>query len=241
MTGGCTDHPCSARDFPASPAYTLRMKTIPALLLPLLLGVSLLGAAAENPAPQLKFTWVDASDPLAGAIRQAGENTIQQVGNKLIREVNQLLATKGAEDAIDGLHLKTLPFPAAAPGQPRVIAVRRTSLRVRNPANAPDSADLAALMSIEKDLVDGNSPPPVLMQHVEASGLMPAEWRVYRPISVMPACLACHGPVESLSPGVKAKLARLYPEDKAVNYAPHDWRGVIRVSLLAPDAPAGNK
>lgn len=217
------------------------MKTTPVPLVILLLGVRLLGAAPESPVPQLKFTWLEAGDPAITAVRQAGENTIQAVANKLIVEVSQVLAAKGAENAIDLMHLKTLPLPAALPGKPQVIAVKRTSLRVRNLANAPDSADLAALMSIEKELMDGNSPPKLLVQHVEASGQQPEEWRVYRPIGVMPACITCHGPVDSMLPAVTAKLARLYPEDKAVNYAAFDWRGVIRVSLQAPAAPAGKK
>lgn len=217
------------------------MKITLACFLPLLLGVGLLGAAPESPVPQLKFTWADSDDPAIAAIRQAGENTIQFVGNKLIREVSQVLTAKGAEDAIDVLHLKSLPLPEVSPGKPQIIAVKRTSLRVRNPANAPDSADLAALMSIEKDLMDGNSPPKLLVQHVEAAGLMPEEWRVYRPISVMSACVVCHGPVDSLLPSVKDKLARLYPEDKAVGYAIYDWRGVIRVSIVTPTAVPGKK
>lgn len=215
------------------------MKNTPAFLLLLLFGVRLLGAAPPAPITELKFTWADADDPAVAAIRQAGETAIQFVGNRMILEVNQVLAAKGAEEAIDGLHLKTLPLPPAAPGKPQITAVKRTSLRVRNLGNAPDNADLAALLSIQKELMDGNTPPKVLVQHIEAGGAQPGEWRVYRPISVMPACIVCHGATESLAPGVKAKLERLYPEDKAVNYAPYEWRGVIRVSVaLPPAAPA---
>lgn len=217
------------------------MKTVPAFLFSALLGARLLGAAAEDPVPQLNFTWVDPADPAVAAIRQAGEGTIQFVGNKLIYEVNQVLAAKGAEAAIDELHLKSLPLPATAPGRPQISAVKRTSLRVRNLVNAPDSADLAALLTIEQDLMDGNSPPKLLVQHVAASGLMPEEWRVYRPISVLSACVVCHGPVDSLLPSVKAKLTRLYPEDKALGYATYDWRGVIRVSIVASAAASGKK
>ncbi len=212
------------------------MKITPPCILPLLFGAGLLGAAPLTPITELKFAWVDPDDPAVAAIRQSGETAIQLVGNKLIMEVNQVLAAKGAEAAIDVLHLKTLTFPPAAPGKPVITAVKRTSLKVRQPANAPDNADLAALISIQKELMDGNNPPKLLIQRIEADGATPAEWRVYRPISVMSACLVCHGPVDSLPPGVQAKLARLYPEDKAVNYTAYDWRGVIRVSVTA--APA---
>jgi hypothetical protein len=210
------------------------MKYPAARLLPLLFVAGLLRAAPLAPITELKFTWVDPDDPAVAAIRRSGESAIQLIGNKLILEVSQVLAAKGAEDAIDVLHLKTLVLPPAAPGKPAITAVRRTSLKVRQPANAPDNADLAALMSIQKELMDGNSPPKLLMQRIEADGTAPAEWRVYRPISVMSACIVCHGPVDSLLPSVKAKLERLYPEDKAVNYSVYDWRGVIRVSVAVP-------
>ena len=71
--------------------------------------------------------------------------------------------------------------------------------------------------------------------------MMPEEWRVYRPISVMAACITCHGPADTLLPSVRAKLARLYPEDKALNYATYDWRGVIRVSIMASAAAPAKK
>lgn len=208
------------------------MKTTPALFLSLLLGASLVGAEPADPLAPLKFTWADPADPAIAEIRQTGESVIQTLGSRMITEVNQVLATKGAEDAIDLLHLKNPQIPATGAGKPVITAFKRTSLKVRNPLNAPDSADLAALLSIEKDLMDGNSPAKVLVQRVEATETMPAEWRVYRPISVMSSCIVCHGPVDSLLPSVRAKLARLYPEDKALNYGTYDWRGVIRVSVL---------
>jgi len=217
------------------------MKTTPLLALACLLCAGPLAAATDNPAFQLKFTWVDPADPSAASIRRLGEQMIQHVATSMTGEVQQLLATKGAEAAIDLVHLHNMKLPAAAAGKPQIIAVKRTSLRVRQPANVPDSADLAALLSIQTELMDGNSPPKLLIQQVEAAGSAPAEWRVYRPIGVSAQCLACHGPVDSLSEGVRARLTKLYPEDKAVDYAPSDWRGVIRVSIVVPADTAAAK
>ncbi len=210
------------------------MKTTPALWLAPLLWAGLLAASPENPELQRKFTWVDATDPAAANIRRVAETLIQQTGYRMLSEVNHVLANQGAVAGIDEMHLKEWKLPVAVPGQPRVTAVKRTSLRIRNPANLPDNADLAALMSIQTAMADGNTPPSVLVQRVEADGPAPAEWRVYRPMITTTACLACHGPVDSLAPGVKVKLERLYPGDKATEYAANEWRGVIRVSLVNP-------
>jgi hypothetical protein len=54
---------------------------------------------------------------------------------------------------------------------------------------------------------------------------------VYRPVGVAPPCLACHGPADTLAPGVRTKLAALYPSDQATGYAAGQWRGLLRVSL----------
>lgn len=200
-----------------------------------LLWSGLLAATPENPALQRKFTWIDAGDPAAAEIRRVAEPVIQQTGNRMLGEVNRVVARKGAEAGIDDLHLKDWKLPVAAPGQPRITAVKRTSLRVRNPASLPDNADLAALLSIQTALADGTTPPSMLVQRVEAAAGFPAEWRVYRPMITTAACLVCHGPVDTLTPGVIAKLERLYPGDKATEYAANQWRGVIRVSIVAPE------
>jgi hypothetical protein len=206
-----------------------------------LLWAGALAATPDNPELQRKFTWIDAADPAAADIRRVADPVIQQTGTRMLSEVNRVLTKKGAEAGIDDLHLKEWKLPVAAPGQPRVTAVKRTSLRVRNPASLPDNADLAALLSIQTAMADGNTPPSVLVQRLEATGGLPAEWRVYRPMITTAACLACHGPVDSLTPGVKAKLERLYPGDKATEYAANEWRGVIRVSIVASDEPAAKK
>lgn len=200
-----------------------------------LLWTGLLAVTPENPELQRKFTWIDAAEPAAAEIRRVAEPVIQQNGSRLLGEVNRVLTRKGAEAGIDDLHLKEWKLPVAAPGQPRITTVKHTSLRVRNPASLPDNADLAALLSIQTAMADGNTPPSVLVQRVEASAGAPAEWRIYRPMITTAACLVCHGPVDTLTPGVKAKLERLYPGDKATEYAANEWRGVIRVSIVTPD------
>ena len=210
--------------------------TLTPWLIPLL-WTGLLAATPDNPEFQRKFTWIDAADPAAAEIRRVADPVIQQTGNRMLSEVNRVLTRKGAEAGIDDLHLREWKLPVAAPGRPRIIAVKRTSLRVRNPASLPDNADLAALLSIQTAMADGNTPPSVLVQRVEAAAGAPAEWRVYRPMVTTAACLACHGPVDSLTPGVLAKLDRLYPGDKATEYRANEWRGVIRVSIVTPAEP----
>lgn len=105
-------------------------------------------------------------------------------------------------------------------------SVRRTSLRLRNPANAADPWERLALGTYERMAVAGDSVPSGLVQVVSAE-----EVRYYAPLFVAPVCLNCHGAPSDLAPGVADLLAELYPADEATGYRTGDLRGLIRVSI----------
>jgi Protein of unknown function (DUF3365) len=199
------------------------------LALVLLAPISLRAADAADST----HTFLNPDDPALAEIRQLGERTIDHAGVSLVREVQRVLATQAPALAVSLLHLKDYKLPVAAPGQPVVIAIKRTSLRLRSPANSPDSPELAALERIERQLEDGDGVPKLLIQRVDLPGL-PPEWRVYRPLGVMKSCLDCHGPKEELAPGVADALRVMFPADQAVDYKAGQWRGVLRVSILEP-------
>ena len=145
------------------------------------------------------------------------------------------MAKSGAELAVDVCHLKALPLTGEIiSGMPRITGVKRTSLRLRNPANAPDAAEQLALKRVEKNIEAGVM-PKVLVQEIDLPGGK-SEWRVYRPVGVAQQCVTCHGPPDSFSPGLQARLKQRYPNDQATGYATGQWRGLIRVSVS--DAPA---
>jgi len=207
-------------------------------LIPLLLVLGwVAGGAAETAGAAPKFTWVALDDPAAAAIRRNGDEVIKRIGALLIYEVEHSLAAQGLLKTIEIVHLRDLELPKLPPDQPQIIAIRRTSLRLRNPGNQPDAADRAALEKINTALEEGDDVPPLLIQRVTPANA-PEEWRAYRPITTMPQCLKCHGPTESLVPEIRAWLAQHYPADQATGYATYQWRGVIRVSFAASAAPA---
>jgi len=176
------------------------------------------------------YTFVDPTDPGVKDVAQAGYRAIDQIGTKLVNETTSELATKDTQLAVAVLHLKNLELPKTPPGAPKITAVKRTSLHIRNPANTPDGADHAALIKISDQLTDEGAAAKMLVQKIEQEG-KPVEWRVYRPIAVSKSCLACHGDPSKFAPGVKEALDQQYPMDQATDYSAQSWRGVIRVSV----------
>jgi hypothetical protein len=230
-----------------TPQLVYLMKT----RLPLLVALALAGSAtapvhaADTPAaasPALSASFVDPEAPENREVREIGERAINRLGVTLVNEVAVAVSKSGAEKALDVCHLKALPLTGEiVSGMPRITAVKRTSLKVRNPANAPDAADQLALEKVDKDIQSGTL-PKVLLQRVDRPGAKP-EWRVYRPVGMAQQCVTCHGPTESLTPELRARLGELYPKDQATGYAAGQWRGLLRVSVSdtpppPPPAPA---
>lgn len=218
----------------------LVMKTHPSLSVALaLISSATISLAAEESALTARF--VDADDPEVAEVRGLGERAINRLAYTMVNEVAVAVSKKGAEQAVEVCHLKALPLTGEiVSGMPRITAVKRTSLRLRNPANAPDAAEQLALRKVEKGIENGVL-PKVLIQEVDLPGGK-FEWRVYRPVGVAPQCVTCHGSPESMSAELQARLKERYPEDQATGYAAGQWRGLIRVSVAAaPPEPTSPK
>jgi hypothetical protein len=205
------------------------------VVLSALLGLLVSVARADDGA-DLSSAFLDPADPAVLEIRRLGEWTLDRAGVMMQTEVRRVLADTAPAMAIGVMHLKDYKPPAPAPGKPAVTGLRRTSLQVRNPANAADATDRAVLERIKEQLDQGDPVSKIFVLQVTQQG-QPGEWRVYRPLVVIKQCLVCHGSPANLAPGVQDALKIFYPHDAAVDYQEGAWRGLMRVTITVP--PAG--
>lgn len=190
-----------------------------------------LAAVAAEPAQGTRM--IDPDSAEVAAIRTAGEQAVVRLASTLTAEVAEAVARGGPENAVEVCHLKAVPLTAGvAEALPGIREVKRTSLKLRNPANAPDAGEQAVLDRLAALVAGGQPLPPVLVQRHEPPGA-PAEWRVYKPIAIQPQCVVCHGDPALQSPALRARLADRYPGDQATGYRAGDWRGVFRVTVDA--------
>jgi mono/diheme cytochrome c family protein len=189
--------------------------------------------AAVSVAPGQGTRFVDPDSAEVAALRAAGEQAVVRLASTLTGEVADAVARGGPENAVEVCHLKAVPLTAGvATALPGIREVKRTSLKLRNPANAPDAAEQAVLDRLAALVAGGKPLPPVLVQRHEPAGA-PAEWRVYKPIVLQPHCVVCHGDPGLQSPALRARLADRYPGDQATGYRAGDWRGIFRVTVEA--------
>lgn len=167
----------------------------------------LLPAAASSRA--------DSEDP---ELVQSREITAQ-FARELQSALQAALAAGGPVAAIAACK-EVAPEIAARLSRETGASVGRTSLRHRNPANAPEPWQAAVLEQFQ----DLQHPAPA--EFFERSDTLGA--RYMKPIMTAPLCLACHG--TELSAEVRQVLDVAYPEDTARGYVTGDVRGAFVVT-----------
>jgi hypothetical protein len=166
------------------------------------------------------------SETVQSEVMRIGEGAATSLREGLTARLNAAMAQGGAVAAIDVCAVDALPLTDSIAAASEATAMKRTSLRTRNPHNAPDAAERAALEWFEERDAAGERPTSL----VERDG---SEYRYYSPLRVAAPCLNCHGPLESLAPAARAALVARYPDDTATGYSEGDLRGLIRVTVPA--------
>jgi hypothetical protein len=135
-----------------------------------------------------------------------------------------LMAGMKAEGPAAAINLCNIDAPALAEISSKDgWQVGRTSLKVRNPNNAPDAWETEILKSFDQQLAAGAD-----IQTLEVSREDNDEFRYMKAIPVGGPCVICHG--ESLAAPVQTRINELYPTDQARGYLPGQLRGAFTLT-----------
>ena len=107
--------------------------------------------------------------------------------------------------------------------------VRRTSLKVRNPANSPDDFELNVLEDFEHSKNDNADITSLTYYKMTENG----ERVVFRYMKAIPTdelCLTCHG--NNIEKSLSVKIEDLYPEDRARGFEKGDIRGAFSLTKI---------
>lgn len=146
---------------------------------------------------------------------------------KLLEVLDDEIRKGGPENAI-GVCREKAPQMAKAASEKTGWAIRRVSLKNRNPKAVPDAWEKGVLEEFDRRAAAGDKPTGL-----EKGELLTVDGQqVYRYMKALPTqdlCLQCHGTADRISPAVQAKLLELYPNDKAVGYSAAEIRGAITI------------
>ncbi len=156
---------------------------------------------------------------------EEARNVATGIPPKLLTVLKEEIARGGPEGAI-GVCREKAPAMARAASEQTGWAIRRVSLKNRNPKAVPDAWEEAVLKDFDRRAAAGEDLMALEKGEVVADG----GTQTYRYMKALPTqelCLGCHGIPEQMSPAVKATLAEFYPHDKGVGYQGGQIRGAI--------------
>lgn len=165
-------------------------------------------------------------EPYAAKARAA----VKEMGGKLQEHLKSAIAAGGAVSAVNVC--KTVA-PAVATEQEAKsqFRIKRTALKVRNPANAPDDLERKVLEDFAAKVQSGSD--IATLEHVERvseGGKTLVRYFKAIPTAKEP-CLACHG--SDVSGELKDTISKLYPNDSATGFKAGDLRGAFSVTIEA--------
>jgi hypothetical protein len=179
----------------------------------------LLGMAILEPGQPLH------AETMEARITQSRE-AVKSFGDRLRGELQAAMQAGGPVHAVEVCHTVAQEI-AAEESRRRGWEIGRTSLKLRNPANAPDDWELETLRLFEAGKAAGQD-PATLERHAEVTA--PDGGRLFRYMKAIPTaepCTACHG--RAVAPEIRAVILDHYPEDQATGFAVGDLRGAFTI------------
>ena len=182
--------------------------------------VAVLSATLAGQSEYKSWPVSQAPEELRPAISRA-DLVVVTMQSAVLRELTDALARRGAAGGLGFCHVDVTGIIQRVSSEPGVSA-GRTSVRLRNPANAPRpwAAPLVAMhvgqtaRSVEGYAIDLGDKVGVL-----------------RPIVEQRMCAGCHGTADRLAPGVKLIVRERYPSDRATGFRDGEIRGWFWVEM----------
>lgn len=181
-----------------------------------------LAAAAAAASPAMAEDAPSGPTPALSAARTA----VKSLAVALQAQLGAAIQSGGLVSAVTACNT-IAPAVTEEASSTSALTVRRTALRVRNPANAPDAFERRVLERFQQEMRAGAD--PASLEHAET--VTEGGRSVFRYMKAIPTaatpCLGCHG--SNVQPEIKAEILRLYPHDEAMGFSAGDLRGAFSV------------
>ncbi|MBM3436342.1 MAG: DUF3365 domain-containing protein [Bacteroidetes bacterium] len=177
---------------------------------------------------KIRLKIINPTEEEAMLIIATGDSVAKALNNALKRELKAAIESGGFPNAIavcNKIAQQVTDSITLNSGQ----RVKRTTIKYRNEANAPDTLEKIALDHFETLFADKKELPEFYTQKITERG--ESFFRFYKPVKVEQLCLGCHGKPENMDTITINRLTNLYPDDMAMGYSEGDFRGVISVTI----------
>lgn len=161
------------------------------------------------------------------ALQAEAVGVMKQFGKALLGEVKKSMGANGPVATVEVCNLKAPQIAEKVSGTSG-WDVSRTSLRYRNEGNMPDAWELRVLNDFEARKAAGESVKTMAYSETITDANGQTTFRFMKAIPTGDVCLVCHA--SEIGPDIEAKIAELYPNDKARGFNLGDIRGAFSLS-----------
>lgn len=164
-----------------------------------------------------------ADEATVPALRAEAEGLVKNYAAQLRAALGGAIEASGPLGALSVCRDQA-PIIAAALSRESGWSIARTSLKPRNAASAPDDYERKVMQDFDARVANGEKAADLVSAEiVEDHG--ETVFRFVKAIPTAANCLTCHG--GDVKPEVKAKIAELYPDDRATGFKLGDMRGAF--------------
>ncbi len=167
-----------------------------------------------------------AEDTAQQAFEKDAQAAIKELASSLKSSLMAAMNEGGPAEAVSVCHL-IAPTLAAEISKKYGLEIRRTSLKVRNPANEADAWETDVLQRFETRLASGEAIQKLTFKE-KVDSESGSQWRMMKAIPTDKVCLSCHG--KKIAEPVQARIDTHYPDDMATGFKLGDIRGAFTVS-----------
>lgn len=175
------------------------------------LSAMLFSSCTENKTTENAVVW-----------KSKGDSLVTKTFDLLRNTLTKAIGEKGFVGAVEFCNTQALELTNSFTSEG--ITVKRSSDKLRNPANAPDTIEQRILSSFLQLKKENREIKPVLEK--DAAG----NHHYFKPIILQAMCLNCHGDkTTQIKPNVWNVIQQKYPADAAFDYKEGDLRGLWHV------------
>jgi hypothetical protein len=156
--------------------------------------------------------------------KSKGDTLVLQTFDTLRNTLLKAISEKGYTGAVEFCNTAALNITSIYAGVGTQI--KRTSDKIRNPANTPDEMENEML----KEYLDLKQGKKELSSIVKKDSC--GNHHYFKPILIQSMCLNCHGEKETqIKPDTWDIIQRKFPRDAAINYKEGDLRGLWHITF----------
>ncbi len=157
-----------------------------------------------------------------------GKEIAEATAKNLVTNLSQKMKSGGVSEAVPFCNSMANPLTEEIEKK-YDVAIKRTSLLIRNEKNKPTEGELIILNQYKNSFIDKDTLKPIV--NLDNAG----KPHFYAPILLQKKCMTCHGTVgQEVTVQTDSIIRSYYPDDKATGFKEGDLRGIWSITFNSP-------